>query len=99
MDRPDSRPQQLWSHPVLITVVASAAVSTVASLLSIPVFASSVLVDVVARVTWLPVVDKALLDWGRLLALRGRLLVDRNLSPMLRRLGAFFCGCPSTLGG
>jgi hypothetical protein len=77
----------------------SAAVSAIAFLLGIPVLAPSVLVDVVACVTRLPIVDKALLDQRRPLASRRRFLVDRNLPLMSHWLGMSFRGCPSTSGG
>jgi hypothetical protein len=56
-------------------------------------------VDVVAHVTWLPVVDEALLDWCHLLASRLVFLVDRNLSFSVFWINLPFCGCPSMSGG
>jgi hypothetical protein len=52
---------------------------TIASILSIPMLLSSVLVDAVAWVPWLSVVDEVLLDWCHLLDSRRSFLVNRNL--------------------
>jgi len=72
--------------------------SVVASLLSIPVFASSVLVDVMAGVVRPLIVDEVLLDWGCLPALRGVPSGQKPLSHFaLAR--AFLHGRPSTTGG
>ena len=72
----DSRARWLWGHPVLIAVVASAEVGVVASLLSIPMLAPSVLVDVVASIARLSIVDEALFNWHHFLASRRWLLMD-----------------------
>ena len=51
----------------------------VASFLGVSVLPSSILVDVVACVTWLTVVDDALSDQCCLLVSMGHFLVDGNL--------------------
>ena len=78
MDRPaaDSRDRWLWSHPILIAIVASVTVGAVAPLLGIPVPAVSMLVDVMSSIMWSSIVDKALLDWNYFLASRWWLLMN-----------------------
>jgi len=51
-------------------------VGVVAPLLSIPVFAAAMLVDVMSSVVRPSIVNEMLLDWYRLLASRWRLLVN-----------------------
>jgi len=60
-----------------------------ASFLGIPVFVLTVFVDVVARITRLPVVYEALLDWGRFLASRGVPDGQRPPSRVVPARGAF----------
>jgi hypothetical protein len=63
-----------------------ATVRTATSFLGVPVLLLSMLLNVVACVTWLTVVDVALLDWCYLLASWRGLLVDGNLSLVVCRL-------------
>ena len=71
----DSRARWLWCHPVLIAVIECATVGAVASLLGIPMLAASMLVDLIVSITRLSIVDEALLNWHRFLALRRWLLI------------------------
>jgi hypothetical protein len=54
--------RRLWCHPILVATIASAAVGAVAPFLSVVLFATSVLVDVVSSVARLSIVDEAFLD-------------------------------------
>ena len=66
------------SPPILVAVVAPAMVCVVASFLSVPVLSSTVLIDVMACVLWVSIIDEAFLDWCSLPASRCGLLMDRN---------------------
>ena len=68
--------QGLWSYPVLVAIIASTMVGAVAPLLSIPVFAALMFVDVMSSVVRSSVVDKVLLDRHHLLASKGWFLMD-----------------------
>ena len=72
----DSRSRWLRSHPVLIPIVASAAVGAVAPFLSVTMFVALMLVDVTSSVARLMIVDEVLLDRRCLLASRWRFLVN-----------------------
>lgn len=61
----DSRAWRLWSHSVLIAVIMSTAVGAVAMLLSVPMSAAAVLVDVMSSVVLFSIVDEAFLDGYR----------------------------------
>jgi hypothetical protein len=87
--------RRIWSHLVIAAVVASATMSTIASLFSVSMIAASVFVDVMTSVVRPLIVDEALMDWHCLLASRRWLLVDRYFSLISSWLGALLRGFPS----
>ena len=66
-----------------------------APLLSVPVSAVSMLIDVTSSVMLSSIFNEALLDGRYFLASRWRLLMNRYLPLISGWLRALFCGCPS----
>ena len=101
MDCPaeDSRARWFWSHSVLIAVVSSTAVGTVATLLCIPMSAVAVLVDVMSSIVLSSIINEVFLDGYRFFPSRGQSLMKGNLPLITGWLDALFCGRPSTSRG
>jgi hypothetical protein len=72
----DSRAWRLWSHLVLVAVIASTTVGAIAPFLSVTVLAASMLVDIVSSVMRSSIVDEALLNWHLFPTSRRWLLMD-----------------------
>ena len=68
-------------------------------LLSVPMSATVVLIDVMSSVMLPSIFDEAFLDGYRLFPLRGRPLMNGHLPLITGWLDVLFCGRPSTSRG